>query len=431
MKLDGITEPAVTVEIDTSQIGAFVWDISTWDGTDLWDGDLGEWTAIPASDIRQIGIRRGRTREDQAIQPGTLTCALGNRSGDYSSDNESSPWRWNDEPLMSRGIGVRVRASLAWDALVDDPDVLVDSLDVLVDGSLSVVMFTGFIESVDADQGNNPIAVLTASDALAQIAPSQVETIAANYAGDTTAERIDRILDAISWDSTLRDLTGSRTMLNTTYGASALSLADEAVGCEYGVLYSSRHGYLTSKPFEDAFDTTLRFQLSDDADSGLLSYSALTTKPSTEYLVNDVKVVADAVDYTATNDYSIALRKTKVSRTYNAPLNSGAQAQALADLILDRLSANTVRADSVEINCAGLTVAEWANVIQAELRERAEIARTTVDGRYRLYNCLIESLNIDISPSGWMLRMNLSPGIGGAFFVWDASMWDGDDRWYY
>lgn len=863
MKLDGITEPAVTVEIDTSLIGAFVWGISEWGGTDTWSSSNGEWTPVAASTVRSLSLRRGRTREDQAVQPGTMTAVLDNLSGDYAPDNESSPWRWGAESLMQRGIGVRVRAGFrpavdleaerllktavlyldaqnpgatptatvknlgtgraalnatlgssatadsndpkwleyagtaycylpgvarnalnvpdaaalditgeidlrvqcalddwtpaaqqtllakyasgaglvsylldvntagtlrllissngssatsnasstvatgvsdgavkwvratyatasgdvkfylsddgsTWTQLgttvstaagaifssssavyvgtrsdnasnpaagkfyraqilngiggttVLDVDTSVltsgaatsftattgqavtinrgtsgrkaavvteskwllgtddymevadnalldftasDSFTVLAvvrqwatvpsanvrvidkmdsvalngwalitntsyqaqatmnggsylatavsssgtagalstlgmvrtgstslagfrDGSVgtaSVIartdvtnaqtlrigtdrgvnaantfageviavavfrealtaaqitalntyfqtraatpatmqtLFRGYIETVDADLGFTPMATITASDGLAKIANTQVPAITANYAGDTTATRIGRVLDAISWDSTLRDLTGSRTMLDTTYGASALNLADEAAACEYGVFYASKSGYLTLKTYEAGLSTTLRFQLSDDPTAGLMDYADLTTKPSTEYMVNNVTLTVGTATVTSTNAQSSVLRG-EVSRTWTTPLDSLVTAQALADIIVDRLSANTVRADSVEIICAGLTTTEWGNVIAAELHERLTAARTTRDGRHRSYNCIIESINHDITPRGWTLRMNLSPGLGGAFFVWGTSLWGGDDRWYY
>ena len=868
MKLDGLTEPAVSVEIDTSLIGSFVWGISEWGGSDTWSGGNGEWTPVPAAHTRSLSIRRGRAREDQAVQPGTLTAVLDNLSGDYAPDNESSPWRWGSESLLQRGIGVRVRAgfrpaadleaerllktavlyldaqnpgstpsasvknlgtgraalnatlgSVAGSADSNDPkwleyagtayvylpgvasnylsvpdaanlritgdlrirahvafddwtpasdqviaarwtgasssymleltsagtlrfywhngvgvvfktstvatgftdgsdywvevtidvdngaaghDVIfktstdgvtftalgstvttagttsitagtaqfsigaqeaggitwlaaakfyrvqlfstplgtpttvldvdtsvltsgaatsftattgqtvtinrgtsgrktavvteskwllgtddymevpdnalldfaaADSFTVLAvvrqwatvpsanvrlldkmdsvalngwalitntnysaqatmnggsylatptsssgtAGSLSVLgmvrtgstslagfrdstigtasvvarpdvsnaqtlkigtdrgvnaantfageiiavavfrkaltaaevakistyyatraatpatmttMYRGYIETVDADLGYTPTATITASDGLAKIANTQLDTIASAYSGDTTATRIGRILDAIDWPTSLRSLSGSRTMLPTTYGASALNLADEAAACEYGIFYAAKDGTLTAIPYEAAFTTTLRFQLSDDPTAGLMDYTDLTTKPSTEYLVNKVNLTVGTATVTSTNDQSRVLRG-EVSKTWTTPLDSTITAQALADIICDRLSANTLRADSVEIMCAGLTTTEWGNVIAAELHERLTAARTTRDGRHRSYNSIIESVNHDITPRGWTLRMNLSPGLGGSFFVWGTSIWGGDDRWYY
>ena len=38
---------------------------------------------IPTTDVKRIAIRRGRTREDQAVQPGSLTMVLDNTIGNY------------------------------------------------------------------------------------------------------------------------------------------------------------------------------------------------------------------------------------------------------------------------------------------------------------------------------------------------------------
>jgi len=291
-------------------------------------------------------------------------------------------------------------------------------------------MFRGYIETVDADLGDDPIATLSASDALSVLSDAQVATIASAYAGDTTAARIGRILDAVNWDATLRSLSGSRTMAATTYGSTALALADEAATCEYGVFYAAKDGTLTLTPYESAFTSTLRFDLADDPDTLKLTYAALTVKPSTEYLVNDVTLNVNGTTVTSQDTYSIALRR-KVSRSWTTPLDSLVTAQALADLIVDRLAGNTPRADSIEIDCAGISTTDWGNVLAVELRERLTAQRTTVDGRLRTYGCIIESVNHDITPTGWVLRMNLSPGIGGAIAMWDASLFDGDDRFYF
>jgi len=88
---DGSNAPTITVEFDTSKLGAFTLGISPLGGTDvLATGTATKWSAIPTTDIRTITMRRGRTREDQAVQPGTVTLVLENRTATYDPDNTAS-----------------------------------------------------------------------------------------------------------------------------------------------------------------------------------------------------------------------------------------------------------------------------------------------------------------------------------------------------
>ena len=129
--LDGTNAPTITVEFDVGNKGTFTLGISLLGGTDvLGVGPGSQWVTIPATDVRSISTRRGRTREDQANQPGALLLVLDNHSGNYDPDNPTSTFAWAGHSVLTAGMGVRLSA--IW-------------------GGVTYVLYRGYCEQVQAD----------------------------------------------------------------------------------------------------------------------------------------------------------------------------------------------------------------------------------------------------------------------------------------
>ena len=409
--LDGTNAPTISVEFDVSKLGNFTLGISPLDGTDVLAAGTGSnWSVVPTTDIRSISIRRGRTREDQAVQPGTVNLVLENRSGAYDPDNTSSIYFWDGYSLLSAGLGVRVSAT--W-------------------SGTTYVIYRGYLEQLDVDESLDPIATFKFTDALAWISRQNVSAISSSYAGDTTTTRLGRILDAVNWDSSLRNISGSRTMNATTLGDSALSLADQVARCEFGRFYADRQGNLTLLPYESTFSTPSRVAFSDQRTSGTIEYDTIQTNPGAKYLVNSVTLTqATGVTQQYDNATSQA-RYGKFIKTWDAPLSDDPTAATLTQIIGDRYALPKTRVDRVEFDALGLDSSTWASLLQTDLGDNVTVQRTTVDSRYRIFTSLVESIELDLSPYNWRIAMNLSPSAGVAFFTLGSSTLDGVDVLYY
>jgi len=408
---DGSNAPTITVEFDTSKIGSFVLGISQLGGTDvLTAGGAGTtWTAIPTTDIRAIAIRRGRTREDQANQPGSLTLTLDNRSYNYDPDNSASTFIWNGYSILSAGMGVRVSAT--W-------------------SGTTYVIYRGYLEQLDVDESLDPVATFQFTDALAWIGRLNVASVSSSYSGDTTATRVGRILDAIGWDASLRNLTGSRTMQPTTMGSSALSLSEQAARCEFGRFYSDRQGNLVLLPYESTFTTPNRISLSDTRATGTIEYDTIATNPGAKYLVNTITIQQTSTASQTYADTTSIARYGVFAKSYDAPLLDDATAYTLATIIGDRYDLPKTRVDSVEFDALGVGT-QWPSLLQTDLGDNVSVQRTTVDNRTRVFASLVESLNHDITPSNWRVSMDLSPSTGGEYFILGSSLLGGTNVLYY
>jgi hypothetical protein len=94
------------------------------------------------------------------------------------------------------------------------------------------------------------------------------------------------------------------------------------------------------------------------------------------------------------------------------------------------LPPDLARVEQIEFDAYGVGT-EWPDLLQTELGDRATVTRTTVDGRLRNFNSLIESINHDLTPNSWHVSMDLSPGISGNFFTLGVSLLGGTDVLYY
>lgn len=408
--LDGTNAPTISVDFDLGNFGYFTLGISPLGGTDVLGAPAStQWSTIPTNDIRAISIRRGRTREDQANQPGALSLTLENYTSQYDPDNSASSYQWNGYSILSRGMGVRVKAT--W-------------------SGTDYVIYRGYLEQLDTDMSLDPVVVMQFTDALAKIGSYTVSAISSSYSGDTTATRVGRILDAAGWDSSLRSLTGSRTMKPTTYGATALALSEEANNCEYGRFYADRQGKITLLPYESLLTTPYRFTLSDSRASGTIEYDSISTNPGAKYLVNTVVLTQDnTTSQTATNATSV-IRYGTAQKAVTAPLLDNAIALTMAQIYADKNALPVTRVDRIEFDALGISTL-WASVLQTDLGDNVNVERTTIDARNRTFTSIVESIDIDITPFSWRVGLDLSPSARtGLFILGTSTLGSSDTLWY-
>jgi len=408
--LDGTNAPTISVDFDLGNKGYFTLGISLLGGSDVLGSPATiQWSTITTTDIRALTIRRGRTREDQANQPGALSLTLENYSSQYDPDNSSSSYEWNGYSVLTRGMGVRVRAT--W-------------------SGTDYVIYRGYLEQLDTDMSLDPVVVMQFTDGLAKIGAYNVAAISSSYSGDTTATRIGRILDAAGWSASLRSLTGSRTMKPTTYGASALALSEEVTNCEYGRFYADRQGNLTLIPNESLLTTPYRFTLSDTRANGTIEYDSISTNPGAKYLTNTVVLTQDSSNsQTATNATSV-IRYGTAQKAVTAPLLDNSVAATMAQIYADKNALPSTRVDHIEFDGLGIGTL-WSSLLQTDLGDNVNVERTTIDARNRTFTSIVEAMNIDITPFSWRVGLDLSPSARtGLFILGTSTLGSSATLWY-
>jgi high-affinity K+ transport system ATPase subunit B len=125
---DGITSPAIAVQFLKS----------------------GTWTSVTTTDVIQIDIRRGRTRQNERDQAGISVIVFNNTSG-------SNPWVVSGTNILRDGLQMRIVATI---------------------GGTAYPLYYGFLEETEVNQGEAPSVTMTFVDGIAYIADAQAPALA-------------------------------------------------------------------------------------------------------------------------------------------------------------------------------------------------------------------------------------------------------------
>lgn len=422
---DGTNAPTLQVQADLGKQGTFILDTSPLDGTDVLiatGSDIPvDWTDLPVTSLRQLSIRRGRTREDQAVQPGVLTVTFDDWSGDFDPDNTASPYAWNGQTMLTRGLKLRVLAT--WDAVV-------------------YPLYYGRLEIVDSDMSLDPTVTLTAVDDLAWLAKIELRGIVAPTRGGFAYDVFDYFFNTYLPITrgfqnipayTTPALANCRDILDLSpAGINLLEKLNHWSISEFGALFMSRDNVVTLRQYEDRYTQPFNIILSDSRANGTIEYDEIVSSPGAKYLTNMVTLNnSDGNEYTS-NVLDSQARFGVYEQTVETYLDLPAEAQEMADIMAAYYATPSTRVESVSFEAVGIG-SEWPDLLATELGNNVSVERTTVDGRARLFPSLIESLNHDITPNSWRVTMELSPSkpaIGNVFTL-NSSLLDGSDvLWY-
>jgi hypothetical protein len=187
---------------------------------------LGDSTAVivDVSDVvDSIETKRGRNAQADQFQTGSLTLRIIDQNGDFNPQNVAGPY-YN---LLTPMRKVQITATY---------------------GATTYPMFSGFITSYTTTTPKNANDVvyttITAVDAFRLAQNAQISTVASTSAGQLSGARINNILDAIAWPSSMRDVDAGLTTMQADPGTARTSLAamQTVETSEYGALYVTAAG---------------------------------------------------------------------------------------------------------------------------------------------------------------------------------------------
>jgi len=179
---------------------------------------------VDVSDVvDSIETKRGRNPQADQFQTGTLTMRIVDQNGDFNPQNPSSPYYTYLTPMRK----VQITATY---------------------GAITYPIFAGFITSYTTTTPKNALDVvyttITAVDAFRLAQNAQISTVAGATAGDLSGTRINQLLDAIAWPTSMRDVDAGLTTMQADPGTARTSLAamQTVETSEYGALYVDAAG---------------------------------------------------------------------------------------------------------------------------------------------------------------------------------------------
>jgi hypothetical protein len=365
---DGVTTPAIAVQFLKS----------------------GTWTSVTTTDLIQIDIRRGRTRQSERDQAGLSVIVFNNTSGYYDPDNTSgsNPWVVSGTNILRDGLQMRIAATI---------------------GGTPYYLYYGFLEETKVNQGEAPSATMTFVDGIAYIADAQAPALATSAFAETAATRVGRMLTYAGWTGST-SLTGTVGMLATTQNRSCMALIYQAVDAIAGRFYISRSGVATLVPLANKFSRPTQLLFTDNQATNTVPYSQLYTNPGTYYVVNQAIVDrGEAKQYTSRYNPSVSaygIAKTVI----DAPVATDSNAQNLAlyesrknatpDTYVERIDFN-----ALAVGTYGLL---YPDFLATELADQVSVVRTTYDGRTIQWNLVVEGMGHTITQNNWLVSYTTS-----------------------
>ena len=173
--------------------------------------------------VNNISTSRGRNAQADQFQTGSLSLRIVDQNGDFNSQNVNSPYYLLLTPMRK----VQITATY---------------------GATTYPIFMGYITSytTTTPQNANDVVYTTieAVDAQRLAQNAQIATVTGTSAGQLSGARINNLLDAIAWPSSMRDIDAGLTTMQADPGSQRTALAAmQAISTsEYGALYVDASG---------------------------------------------------------------------------------------------------------------------------------------------------------------------------------------------
>ena len=349
----------------------------------------GSWVTVTQTDVREISIKRGRSRADQKNDPGAATIVLDNVSGYYDPEytGSSSPYVVSGVNQLKAGVQCKIVAT--W-------------------SSTGYTLFVGYLETNTVDQGFFPTATMVFTDGIALLSKMYAQSLSApSYSGETTSTRVSRMLTYANWTGST-NLSGSVQMLPTTQGSSLQVLIEECVACEAGRFYISRDGVATFLPLSDKFSRPTRLLLSDTRATNTVEYDSIKATPGTYQVINEAIIERSGKSQRRSRHKPSTTAFGLKSVTVNAPILNDSDADNLALYLSRKDSSPMTLVETIGFSALALGTL-YPDFLALEIGDQLTVERTTVDGRSLTLYVVVEGYNHHITQDDWRTDIMTSP----------------------
>jgi hypothetical protein len=290
-------------------------------------------TADVSSEVQAVSIQRGRNANADQFQAGTASIRIADINGDFNPENLSSPYAGLLLPLRK----VTITAT-------DNNTGLVYPL------------FAGYITGYNFTQaqvvGEVSYTTLTAVDGFRLLNMGTVSTVTGATAGQLSGARVTKILDAVAWPNSMRDIDTGQTTLQVDPGTTrtALNALQTVETSEYGAVYMDPSGNVV---FQDRALTSSSIAGTPTvfADDGTgLEYANVRWVLDDSLVYNKASITATGLaTQTALNQDSIDKYFLHSYNKGNLLMQTTAEALNYAQAYVASRQETTVRCDSVTL----------------------------------------------------------------------------------
>ena len=356
--------------------------------------------------VDSINTRRGRNAQADQFQTGTLALRIVDQNGDFNPMNTAGPYYGLLTPMRK----VQITATY---------------------GAVTYPVFSGFITSFSTTTPQSAIGdvvytTIQAVDAQRLAQNAQISTVSGTSAGQLTGARINNLLDAISWPTTMRDIDPGLTTVQADPGTArtALQACQTIETTEFGAFYVDASG---SFVFQDrnltASSVAATPVVFNDNGTAIDYFNAVWVTNDT-LVYNEANITATGLaTQTASDAASIAKYFLHSYNQQNLLMQDTATALDYARAYVASRAETTVRCDEIQLDLytanydAGIIAALDLDYFDPVTITTNQPGGTTLTKTLQVFGKAME-----ITPNSWRVKMTtLEPIIDG--FILDSTLY--------
>ena len=242
------------------------------------------------------------------------------------------------------------------------------------------------------------------------------------WIGDTTGERVDRVLDYLNVAAADRSVdTTTTTLQQAALGQSLLSHLQDVNEVEQGLLFVTKDGKVRSRSRHNGFNLTSQGTFGDGA--GELRYNNIAFEYSKQLIYNVVRrqiqggQIMEASDATSIERYG-----RRVDSRSGLLAESDLVARDLASYRLAKTKDAVQRVTSVDLLPERDPTTLYPQVLGREIGEQVTILRRPQGvGSAINFDARIEGISHTITPNTWETTFRLSPADTGQYLRLDLT----------
>lgn len=364
-------------------------------------------TTIPkivdiSSQVLNINITGGYNLLRDQFEASQATFTIYDDTGIWNPTNPASPYYPNLTPLR------KIRVSGTYQGT-------------------GYFVFSGYVTSYNyqypKDQQTGYV-VITAVDAFRLFQMNNVSTIAGATAGQDTGTRINKILDAISWPSSMRviDTGGTETLVQADPGTirTALDALKMVEFTEQGAFYINGEGSAEFHSRQYVMQTSNKAPVVyfSNANDGGIPYFAITPAFDDKLIINQATVQnIGGTAQQASNATSVAKYFPHTYTQQNVLAQTNADALNIAQIYVATRQETTIRIDAMTLDLASSTDAGIRAALAGDYFQTFRIKNVAQDGTVLDKTLQVVGIAHQITPTTWRTTFTTSEPITQGFIL--------------
>jgi hypothetical protein len=351
--------------------------------------------------VDSINTRRGRNAQADQFQTGTLSLRIVDQNGDFNPMNTAGPYYGLLTPMRK----VQITATFA---------------------GVTYPVFSGFITSYSTSTPQSAVGdvvytTIQAVDAQRLAQNAQISTVSGTSAGQLTGARINNLLDAISWPSTMRDIDPGLTTVQADPGTArtALQACQTIETTEFGAFYVDASG---SFIFQDrnltASSVAATPVVFNDNGTAIDYFNAVWVTNDT-LVYNEANITATGLaTQTASDAASIVKYFLHSYNQQNLLMQDTATALNYARAYVASRAETTVRCDEIQLDLytanydAGIVAA-----LDLDYFDPVTITTNQPGGTTLTKTLQVFGKSMEITPNSWRVKMTTLEAIIDGFIL--------------